>query len=112
MHNFRGCYHYDSAESLERALVAAREYLYDEEISELDAELFTMFRRKGSTLLVDASLPMSIDRYFVVAVLGMLAWHARDGVVEAYRGSQLIDRILSAGQENRAVFDQVVFEAR
>jgi hypothetical protein len=109
MHNFRGCYHYDSAESLERALTAARDYLSDDEISELDAELFTMFRRKGSTLFVDASLPMAADRYFVVAVLGVLAWHARDGIVDAYRGSQLIDRIMSAGQENRAVFDQPLF---
>ena len=104
MHNFRGCYHYDSAESLERALTAARDYLADDDVSELDAELFTMLRRKGSTLIVDASLPMAVDRYFVVSVLATLAWHARDGVVDAYRGSQLIDRIMSSGEQARVVF--------
>ena len=105
MHTYRGCYHYDSTESLERALVAAREYLDDDELSELDGDLFAMFRRRGSSLLIDATLPMGADRYFVVAVLGTLAWHALDGIVEAYRGDQVIDRIISAGDQRPVALD-------
>lgn len=105
MHTFRGCYHYDCAESLERALASAREYLDDEEISEMDGDLLAMFRRHGLTLVINASLPAWADRYFVVTVLGALAWHALDGVVDTYRGDQLIDRIISAGQQDRVVLD-------
>lgn len=97
MHSFRGCYHYESTEALERALVAARDFLDDEELTEIDGDLFTWFQRRGCTLTIDATLPMAADRYFVVAVLGTLAWHAREGVVEAFRAGQLIDRIPSAG---------------
>ena len=105
MHTFRGCYHYDSIDSLERALVAAREYLADEELSEMDGDLFAMFRRQGSSLVINASLPMGADRYFVVAVLGALAWHATDGVVETFRGGQMIDRIISSGEQARVSLD-------
>lgn len=40
---------------------------------------------------------MLADRYFASAVLGALAWHARDGIVEAFRGDHVIDQIISAG---------------
>lgn len=105
MHNYRGCYHFGSKDSLERALQAAREYLSDEELSEMDGDLFTMFRRHGSSLVINASLPSGADSYFVVAVLGALAWHATDGVVESYRGNQLIDRIVSSGEQARVALD-------
>ena len=45
------------------------------------------------------------DRYVITAVLGTLAWHARDGFVEAYRGQRLIDRIISAGAYRERSFD-------
>ncbi len=97
MHSFRGCYHSESSESLDRALEAAREYLEDDELAEIDTRLFAGFRRQGATLFIEAAMPMAADRYFASAVLGALAWHARDGVVEAYRGEQVIDQIISAG---------------
>jgi hypothetical protein len=97
MHSFRGCYHYESSESLDRALAAAREYLDDDELTEIESQLFAGFRRRGTTLFVEATMPMLADRYFASAVLGALAWHARDGVVEAFRGDRVIDEIISAG---------------
>ena len=97
MHSFRGCYHYESSESLDRALEAAREYLEDDEVGDVDTRLFAGFRRQGSTLFINATMPMLADRYFASAVLGALAWHARDGMVEAYRGDNMIDQIISAG---------------
>jgi hypothetical protein len=97
MHSFRGCYHYESTESLDRALAAARDYLDDDEIGDLDTRLFAGFRRHGATLFINATMPMLADRYFASAVLGALAWHARDGVVEAYRGECMVDQIISAG---------------
>lgn len=100
MHSYRGCYYYDSSESLERALAAAREYLDDDELTDLDGDLFARFKRRGCTLLVDATLPADADRYFAVAVLGTLAWHALDGVVDAYRGDEVIDHIVSAGGQS------------
>jgi hypothetical protein len=97
MHSFRGCYHYESSESLDRALQAAREYLDDDELCDGDTRLFAGFKRQGATLFINATMPMLADRYFASAVLGALAWHARDGVVEAYRGEHVIDQIISAG---------------
>lgn len=97
MHTFRGCYHYESPEALDRALAEARAYLDDEELVAVEQRLFAGFRRRGATLFVDARIPMIADRYFAAAVLGTLAWHARDGIVEAYRGEHMIDRIISAG---------------
>jgi hypothetical protein len=97
MHSFRGCYHYETTESLDRALAEAREYLDDDELVEVEQRLFAGFRRRGATLFVDATIPMIADRYFASAVLGALAWHARDGVVEAFRGEHMIDQIISAG---------------
>ena len=55
MHSFRGCYHYESSESLDRALEAAREYLEDDEVGDVDARLFAGFRRQGATLFINAS---------------------------------------------------------
>lgn len=97
MHTFRGCYHYESSESLDRALSEAREYLDDDELTDIECRLFAGFSRRGTTLFVDATLPMAGDRYFISAVLGALAWHARDGVVEAFRGELMTDLIMSAG---------------
>lgn len=97
MHTFRGCYHYESSDSLDRALTEAREYLDDDELTDIEQRLFAGFQRRGVTLFIDATLPMGGDRYFASAVLGALAWHARDGVVEAFRGEQMIDLIMSAG---------------
>ena len=97
MHTFRGCYHDESCESLDRALAAAREYLYDDDLTDIERRLFAGFRRRGTTLFIDATMPMLADRYFASAVLGALAWHARDGVVEAYRGERVVDQIISAG---------------
>jgi len=45
---------------------------------------------------------MLADRYFASAVLGALAWHARDGVVEAFRGQLVIDQIIAAGAYREA----------
>ena len=95
MHTFRGCYHYESSDSLDRALEAARDYLEDDD--DMERGLFAGFRRRGTTLFVDATMPMLADRYVATAVLGTLAWHARDGIVEAYRGESVIDQIISAG---------------
>src|SRR5690348_15697477 len=97
MHSFRGCYHYESSDSLDRALEEARANLDDDDLTDVEQQLFAGFRRRGSTLFVEATLPMVADRYFVSAVLGALAWHARDGIVEAYRGDRMIDQIISAG---------------
>src|SRR5688500_6966587 len=97
MHTFRGCYHYESLESLDRALEAARDYLDDDDCIDVERRLFAGFKRHGTTLFVDATMPMLADRYFASAVLGALAWHARDGVVEAFRGELVIDQIISAG---------------
>ena len=105
MHTFRGCYHYESSESLDRALEAARDYLDDDEITDVESRLFAGFRRRGSTLFIDATMPMVADRYFASAVLGALAWHARDGVVEAFRGDAVIDQIISAGAHREPAYD-------
>jgi hypothetical protein len=104
MHTFRGCYHYESSESLDRALAAARDYL-DDDTDDVEARLFAGFRRRGTTLFVDATMPMLADRYFASAVLGTLAWHARDGIVEAFRGDAVIDQIISAGAYRQQIFD-------
>jgi len=105
MHTFRGCYHYESSDSLDRALAAARDYLHDDELSDVERRLFAGFRRRGATLFIDATMPMLADRYFASAVLGALAWHARDGVVEAYRGAHVIDQIISAGSHREPVYE-------
>ncbi|HEY5948413.1 MAG TPA: hypothetical protein VIV40_23110 [Kofleriaceae bacterium] len=105
MHTFRGCYHYESSESLDRALEAAREYLDDDELTDVEVRLFAGFRRRGATLFIDATMPMLADRYFASAVLGALAWHARDGIVEAYRGTNMIDQIISAGAHREPAYE-------
>ena len=105
MHSFRGCYHYESSESLDRALTAAREYLADDELTDVEQRLFTGFRRRGATLFVDATLPMAADRYFASAVLGALAWYARDGVVESFRGNQVVDQFISSGSHREPAND-------
>lgn len=97
MHSFRGAYHYDNRDSLDRALAAARDYVEDDELTDAERTFLAGFRRQGVTLDIDATLPLLADRYVITAVLGALAWHATDGVVEAYRGERLIDRIVSAG---------------
>jgi hypothetical protein len=90
---------------LDRALEAAREYLADEEIGDVDVRLFAGFRRHGASLFIDAKMSLLADRYFASAVLGALAWHARDGFVEAYRGDQLVDQIISAGAYREPIHD-------
>jgi hypothetical protein len=105
MHTFRGCYHYESSDSLDRALEAARDYLDDDDLSEIETRLFPGFRRRGTTLFVDATMPMLADRYVASAVLGALAWHARDGIVEAFRGDSMIDQIISAGAYREPLHD-------
>jgi len=97
MHTFRGCYHYESMESLDRALASARDYLDDDELTEQEQRLFAGFRRRGATLFIDATLSMTADRYFINSVLAALAWFANDGIVEAFRGDRVIDQIISAG---------------
>jgi hypothetical protein len=105
MHTFRGCYHYESSDSLDRALEAAREYLDDDELSEVETRLFAGFRRRGATLFVDATIPMLADRYFACSVLAALAWYARDGLVEQFRGDHVIDQIISAGAYREPIHD-------
>lgn len=82
---------------MDRALDAAREYLGDEEIGDVDVRLFAGFQRHGASLFIDATMSMLADRYFASAVLGALAWHARDGFVEVVRGHRVVDQIISAG---------------
>lgn len=105
MHSFRGSYHFESNDSLDRALTAAREYVADDELTEVERRFLSGFRRRGQTLEIDAMVPLLADRYVITAVLGTLAWHARDGFVEAYRGQRLIDRIISAGAYRELSFD-------
>jgi len=59
MHSFRGCYHYESSEALDRALAAAREYLDDDELTDLEHRLFAGFRRHGASLFIDATMPLA-----------------------------------------------------
>ncbi len=105
MHSFRGSYHFESSDSLDRALTAAREYVADDELTEVERRFLSGFRRRGHTLEIDAAVPLLADRYVITAVLGALAWHARDGFVEAYRGQRLVDRIISAGAYRELSFD-------
>lgn len=105
MHSFRGSYHFESIDSLDRALTAAREYVADDELTDVERRFLSGFRRRGQTLEIDAMVPLLADRYVITAVLGTLAWHARDGFVEAYRGQRLIDRIISAGAYRELSFD-------
>ena len=105
MHSFRGSYHFESTESLDRALAAARDYVADDELTEVERRFLSGFRRHGQTLEIDAAVPLLADRYIITGVLGTLAWHARDGFVEAYRGQRLIDRIISTGAYRELSFD-------
>jgi hypothetical protein len=88
--DFRGTYRYATQADLERALVSAREGL-DDDAGDHDIEWLDSFVRVGSTLLVNAKLPLAGDRFVAACVLEALANHAIAGVVEATRDGRFLD---------------------
>lgn len=97
---FRGTYRYTSTAELERALVAARDRIADDELADLEPDWTRAFQRLGATLRVDVQLPHSADRYLAAAVLETLASTAIEGVVEARRGGLCLDWFPSHGDRS------------
>jgi hypothetical protein len=88
---YRGTYRYATPDALERALASAREHLDDDELHELGQAWARFFVRSGTTLRIEATLPISADRFGTAAVLEALASTAVEGVVEARRGAHRLD---------------------
>jgi len=81
---FHGTYRYDSPESLERALAAARSQLDDEDVTDPALGSLRTFIKAGSVLRVDVELPSGVDvRFAAAGVFQALALDAVEGAVEA-----------------------------
>ena len=88
---FHGSYRYATPEALQRALEAARRWLDEEELYDLEGDWLGCFVASGATLRIDTQLPIEADRFAAVAVMEALAEHALEGIVEAQRGEQRLD---------------------
>ena len=88
---FHGSYRYASPDALERALAAARQWLDEEELYDLDGDWLACFVASGATLRIDTLLPIEADRHAAVAVMEALAHDALEGIVEAQRGETRLD---------------------
>lgn len=88
---YRGQYRYATPDALDHALASAREQLDDDDHADLDAAWAQFFVRRGTTLTIDAMLPLAADRHGAAAVLEVLARTAIEGFVEARRGPDRLD---------------------
>jgi hypothetical protein len=87
----RGSYRYPSCEELELAIAAARERIDDDDHASLEPDWLSAFVRRGTTLRIEASVPLAADRFLASAVLEALARHAIEGVVEVRSGGRCLD---------------------
>lgn len=99
---FEGVYRFATHEIVAEALGAARAHLDDEELGDFDVDWTRVFSQQGTSLRVHATLPMDADRYLVAEVLGLLASHAIEGVVEARRGGRPLDVFPASGSHGNA----------
>lgn len=88
---FAGSFRYASQFDLDRALCAAQACLEDDELGDLDRLWLQWLSRRGTVVRVAAVLPPTIDRYVAAAVVGSLAEHAIEGVVDVTCGCHLVD---------------------
>lgn len=88
---FQGSYRYPSPAILEAALAAARRWLDEGELDDLDGDWLGSCARAGAVLRIDTLLPVEACRFAAVAVLEALAQHAVEGLVEARRGGVRLD---------------------
>ena len=95
---FHGMYRYDSLESLERALLSAREQLDDDDVSEPALDRCVV--KHGMSLRVDVALPAIAEVRFAASdMFQTLARDAIEGSVEATHGSRHVDFFPSGGDD-------------
>jgi len=87
----RGSYRYASRGELDRAIASARERIDDDELASLEPDWLRAFVRRGTTLRVEATMPLTADRFLASAVLDALARDAIEGVVEVLAGGRCLD---------------------
>jgi len=97
---FHGTYRYDSHESLERAIRAARTQLDEEDVTDPSLASLRSFIKHGTTLRVDVTLPCAADvRFAAAGVFQTLAQGAIEGAVEARNGNDHVDFFPSGGDD-------------
>ena len=87
---FDGVYRYATRDMVELALSAAREQLAEEPVA-TGIDWMHAFSQQGTSLRIRATLPVDGDRFVAAEVMGLLASHAVEGVVEAKRGGRALD---------------------
>ena len=87
---FDGVYRYATRDMVELALLAAKAHL-DDEALDVGIDWLRAFSQQGTSLRVRATLPNDGDRFVAAEVLGVLASHAIEGVVEARRNGRSLD---------------------
>ena len=87
----RGSYRYATGADLERAIVNARERIDDDELAALEPDWLHAFVRRGTTLRVETTMPITADRFLASAVLEALACEAVEGVVEVRSRGRCLD---------------------
>lgn len=89
---FTGRYRYRSPEERDRALVAARAELDDEDVVHPALATLRSFIAHSTTLHIDLAIPAIADVRFAAAhVVQTLARDAIEGSVEARQGAQHVD---------------------
>jgi hypothetical protein len=95
---FQGTYRYASPAALERAILAARHELDDEEPCFGSLRLF--IKESPSSLRVDVFVPAVSEAGFAVShAFQALARDAVEGVVEARRGERRVD-VFASGDDD------------
>ncbi len=84
-----GSYRYSDLAALETALAAARARIDDDD--ESDLVWLHAFARHGTTLRVQAELPIAGDQFLAAEVLLALADTAVEGVVDVRRDGRSVD---------------------
>jgi PAS domain-containing protein len=87
----RGSYRYPSLVELDRALIAARARIEDDELADLEPDWMQAFVRRGTTLRVQVLLPAAADRFLAAEVIQTLARSAVEGVIEINRDGRCVD---------------------
>ena len=95
----RGTYSYPDRIRLERALAAARRCMAEDDHVDTSPDWTRSFVARGTTLHVDAVLPLSADPYLAASVLDVLAHDATEGVVETLHDGSCVD-LLPCGESD------------
>ncbi len=89
---YYGSYLYGSKEALDRAVAAAWNRFYEDDVSTPSLASMGRLIKQGDRLHVDLTLPSAADSRFAAAgMLETLAQEAVEGVVEARHGTEHVD---------------------